>query len=112
MKPTLRSYKGDIKLLEQNYGEVLTILGGTTEHKVYEKRGTDKLHIHALISCPYIQHKEILSKYIMGYHYHLEIVRKNKNVEEVWLAYLGKERSEAEKFHFVYGNMFPLEDLA
>lgn len=112
LKPTLKSYKGNMTKLNEAFSEVLGILGAQVEHKVYEKVGTDQLHLHALLECPYIPNKMILKKYLLGYHTHLEIVRHGKDVEQIWKLYTAKERSDAEQYTEAYGNMFPLADLA
>lgn len=113
LKPSLSLYKGDMQELEKAYQQLLDIVGGLTIDKSIEKVGSDACHVHAMISCPYIKNKNMIKEYLLGYHYYLNIVRKNatQNVHEIWTQYIRKERNDSDRFTEVFGNMFPLEDL-
>lgn len=117
LKPVLKNYKGDKEALTGAYTDMLTIIDGQTEQLTFEKVGTPELHLHALISCRQIT--QVSHKYIMrilfGYHLHKKIISKKadqQSVKDTWLRYIHKERSDADRFYNVFGNMFPLEELS
>jgi len=109
MKPSLKQYKGNVAKLREEYLRLLDAVGGDTVHFVLEKQNTTAVHIHSMIKCPYIKDKRYIGRFISGYHYNLNLVRREKegDVEQVWLKYISKEKSDSEIYHKVFGNMFP-----
>lgn len=113
LKPSLRAFMGDRKALNDAYIDLLLIVGGETEKIKIEKMGTQGEHIHALIRCPFINNKSTVSKMLIGFHTHMEVIRKNREDEipQIWALYINKEQSDSTKYHSAYGDMFPLDEL-
>jgi len=114
LKPNTKSLKGDMKSLRLAYVTLLEVVGGQTEEIQFEQVDTDGLHLHALIKCPFIKSKYYISKSLVGYHLHTKIIKLTANKEQIkttWNLYTQKEKSDSERYHAVFGNMFPLEEL-
>lgn len=106
IKPTAKWARGDRIELFMALNLIENILDAFTIFSECEKEGTPALHLHALIRCPYIKDKTIIRQNLYGYHTHLDIVRKGKDIEDIWKLYINKEVSDSERYHKVYGNMF------
>jgi len=114
LKPNTKSLQGNMQLLREHYLNMLDIVGGQTEELTFEKVDSKGLHLHSLIKCPYIASKYNISKALAGYHLHLKVISKKadqQTVKDTWCRYIHKERSDADRFYNVFGNMFPLDEI-
>lgn len=111
LKPVLKKYKNDKPSLIDAFDLLLITINANNNHCVFEKEGTDSLHLHAIISCPLIKDKRSLTKILKGYHLHTEIIRYKDydNIEDVWKRYIHKEESDSDRYTLLYGCMIPLD---
>lgn len=114
IKPVAKHLKGDMYELGLAIKKLIDVTLTTSYDIEYELKGTPSLHCHMLIQCPYIKSKKVISYYLLGYHLHLSIIHKSKNMAEIkdlWYRYIKKEQSDAQRFYELYGNQLVLNDM-
>lgn len=112
IKPVSKVTKGNFDLLKDIYEEFLTIVGGSNNYLTFEMKGTESVHLHAIISCPLIKDKRAITKQLKGYHLNTQIIlyRDYDDIEDIWLKYTNKEVSDADRYTLLYGCMIPIID--
>jgi len=111
IKASMDIFKGNKDLLDQNFRLFLSIVGGTSKSVVYEDLGTRNVHIHALITCPYIKDKSRVAKMLRGWSIHSDIIKCTELhlVKYIWFNYTHKlirGVSDSDRIHECFGNMF------
>jgi len=112
VKPVKKDLKNAKNKLLVIYDLFLTEVSGQSNYHVLEKEGTPDLHLHGIISCPLIKSKRLISRRFPGYHFHMELIlyKDYDNIEDIWLKYTNKEKSDADRYMLLYGPSIPLND--
>lgn len=112
LKPVAKDLKGDKEALLKAFNRFLGLVGGQNNHLSVEHAGKPSVHLHALISCETIKDKTHVSKQLVGYRLHTQIIlyKDYDNIEDIWLKYTNKEKSDADRYTLLYGCMIPVED--
>lgn len=110
VKASFEGYKGRKDVLKDMFDNYLKAVGGYATHTSFEKEGTLSLHLHAIISCPLITSKTAIQKLFIGWHTRVDVIRYRdyEQVEDIWMKYTNKEKSDADKYTLLYGCMIPL----
>lgn len=111
LKASANNYKGNKKLLDEQFELYLDMVGGIADDVVYECEGTSNVHLHALIRCPYIKNKVTLAKKLYGFSPYSEIIRKDElaMIKYIWFNYTHKNVktiSDSSRYTECFGNMF------
>lgn len=108
MKASFSQYKGDEEMLMRQF--LLYLARIATEKYEYnvEDEGTNNVHIHAIVYCPYIADKARQAKKSFGYRIFNVLQRKGTEEKAVtqYQLYINKEKSDSEKIYKIYGNLF------
>jgi len=112
VKPVKKELQNKKKHLFNVYDKFLQEVSGQSNYHVLEKEGTPDLHLHGIISCPLIKSKRLIAKKYPGYHFHMELIlyRDYDNIEDIWMKYTQKEKSDADRYMLLYGPSIPLND--
>lgn len=112
IKPVSGVVKGHRGKLLQVYDDFLNEVQGQSNYHVLEKEGTNNLHLHGIISCPLIKNKRGLTKLFSGFHFRTELIlyKDYDNIEDIWMKYTQKEKSDADRYMLLYGPSIPLND--
>lgn len=110
VKACANEHKGNPKLLMNKFLSVIADMGATKFEYQIEHQGKPTEHFHALVTCPYIQNKMLISKQskYTGFRIQFDVIRKEHedDVIDQWRRYIKKELSDADRYYQIYGNMF------
>lgn len=111
VKPCANQFKGNSKLLFDTYLRVVHDMKQDYFEYNIEDKGTTNEHIHALVSCPYINNKLTISTHpkYKGFSIRFAVIRKEDEQDTIhlWERYVTKETtSDSQNYYKQYGNMF------